>query len=151
MEQAVVAAGCFWGVQHFFEQLDGVCLTEVGYTGGSVENPSYHDVCRGDTGHAEAVRLEFDPDLITYEEVIRHFFQCHNPTTLNSQGPDYGTQYRSAVFYCDARQRDTANKVMAQLQAEACFSDPIVTQVTPFSVFYRAEESHQHYLRRHRQ
>ena len=144
MELATFAAGCFWGVEALFRVLPGVVATRVGYTGGHVEDPSYEMVCTGETGHAEAVEIQFDPALITYEQLLTLFFQRHDPTTLNRQGPDVGTQYRSAVFYHNDQQLTTAQQVTSQ--AQALFDRPIVTQLVPAVVFYPAEGYHQQYF-----
>src|SRR3990167_7224649 len=125
MATATFAAGCFWGVQESFRHLKGVLETTVGYSGGTVSAPSYEQVCRGNTGHAEAVQVEFDPQQITYEELLNAFWQCHDPTTLNRQGPDVGTQYRSEIFYHDEEQKKLAEKSTSQWQSH--FKRPIVT------------------------
>jgi len=143
---ASFAAGCFWGVESRFRKLDGVLDAEVGYMGGTSPNPSYQDVCTGGTGHAETVRLEFDPELISFGALLDSFFDMHNPTTLNRQGPDRGTQYRSAVFYHDDAQRRAALKKIDELGQTGRWHDPIVTQVEPAGEFWRAEEYHQRYL-----
>jgi len=144
--KATFAAGCFWGVEEAFRHLKGVTSTTVGYTGGAKENPSYKDVCTGTTGHAEAVEVEFDPAQVSYRELVAAFFQNHNPTTLNRQGPDVGAQYRSAIFYHDAEQEAEARESIAALEKSGIFKRPIVTQVVPAGPFYRAEEYHQQYL-----
>ncbi|MFZ0211599.1 MAG: peptide-methionine (S)-S-oxide reductase MsrA [Candidatus Acidiferrales bacterium] len=146
MAKATFAAGCFWGVEEAFRHIKGVTSTTVGYTGGTTKNPSYKDVCTGTTGHAEAVEVEFDPAQVSYRELLAAFFQNHNPTTLNSQGPDHGTQYRSAIFYHDAEQEAAAREAIAALEKSGVFKRPIVTQIKPASEFYRAEEYHQQYL-----
>jgi len=145
-EEAILAAGCFWGVEHLFKELDGVLETEVGYTGGDLKNPSYRQVTTGRTGHAEAVRVVFDPQRTTYEEVLEYFFRLHDPTTLNRQHNDVGPQYRSAVFFTSDAQRATAEKVVRRLEQTGVFDDPIVTEVTEAGVFWSAEEYHQDYL-----
>lgn len=142
---AVVAGGCFWGVEDAFRKLPGVCGVVSGYTGGHTKNPSYEDVCRGDTGHAEAVRLRFDPARVSYEQILRRFFEIHDPTQLNRQGPDVGDQYRSAVFYEDAAQKDVAEKLLARLRE---FGYAVVTQVEPAGPFYEAEAYHQNFAAR---
>lgn len=144
--EAIFAAGCFWGVEASFRSLPGVIDTEVGYTGGSRENPTYGDVCRGDTGHAEAVRVVFDPARIAYGALLKHFFSIHDPTTKDRQGPDVGSQYRSAIFYTDEAQKEAAVRALAELTASGAFGRPIVTEVAPAGVFYKAEEYHQRYL-----
>jgi peptide-methionine (S)-S-oxide reductase len=146
MAKATFAAGCFWGVEDTFRQVKGVSEATVGYTGGTTKDPSYKDVCTGRTGHAEAVDIEFDPKDVSYRELLAVFFQNHNPTTLNSQGPDFGTQYRSAIFFHDAGQEAEARQAIAALEASHAFKSPIVTQIVPASNFYRAEEYHQRYF-----
>ncbi|HEV2421907.1 MAG TPA: peptide-methionine (S)-S-oxide reductase MsrA [Candidatus Acidoferrales bacterium] len=146
MAKATFAAGCFWGVEEAFRHTKGVTVTAVGYTGGTTKDPSYKDVCTGRTGHAEAVEVEFDPAQVSYRELLAAFFQNHNPTTLNSQGPDFGTQYRSAIFYHDAEQEAEAREAIATLEKSHIFKRPIVTEIKPASDFYRAEEYHQQYL-----
>ena len=144
MEKATFAAGCFWGVEADFRQLQGVTATAVGYTGGSLPNPSYEDVCTGKTGHAEAVEVEFDPARLSYEVLLETFWQSHDPTTLNRQGPDVGTQYRSAIFFHSPEQQAAAIASKERVQGNT--SKPIVTEIIPASEFYRAEEYHQRYL-----
>lgn len=146
MAKATFAAGCFWGVEEAFRHMKGVTSTIVGYTGGTTKNPSYKDVCTGKTGHAEAVEVEFDAAQVSYRELLAAFFQNHNPTTLNSQGPDFGTQYRSAIFVHDAEQEAEAREAIATLEKSHIFKRPIVTEIKPASDFYRAEEYHQQYL-----
>lgn len=146
MAEATFAAGCFWGVEDTFRQVKGVTSATVGYTGGTTKDPSYRDVCTGRTGHAEAVEVEFDPQQVSYRELLAVFFQNHNPTTLNYQGPDFGTQYRSAIFFHDVGQETEAREAMAALEASHVFKGPIVTQIVPASTFYRAEEYHQRYF-----
>lgn len=148
-ETATLAAGCFWGVEHLMRQLPGVVSTRVGYTGGTVANPTYERVCRGDTGHAEAVEVVFDPDRVSYEEVLRYFFRLHDPTTPNRQHNDVGTQYRSAIFTHSEEQRRIAERVKEDLDASGAFSRPVVTQIVPAGVFWEAEEYHQDYLVKH--
>lgn len=144
--QATFAAGCFWAVEAKFRQLPGVKNTRVGYTGGQLADPDYKLVCSGDTGHAEAIDVEFDPTVISYIELLHFFWKIHNPTTLNRQGPDVGSQYRSAVFYHDAEQRQQAENIKAELNSSDQFLEPIVTEITSASTFYPAEEYHQCYL-----
>ena len=146
MEKATFAAGCFWGVEARFQQLPGVIATAVGYEGGSLASPSYQQVCTDRTGHAEAVEIDFDPSKITYQQLLDEFFALHDPTQLNRQGPDWGTQYRSVVFYHSPEQEKTAKETIARLTAEKRFSKPIATQVVPAETFWRAEEYHQKYL-----
>jgi peptide-methionine (S)-S-oxide reductase len=143
---ATFAAGCFWGVEATFRQLAGVRATAVGYIGGHKDNPTYEDVCYRDTGHAEAVQVEYDPAQVSYDELLAVFFENHDPTTLNRQGPDVGEQYRSGVFYHDNGQRDAALAAKERLQASGRYRRPIVTEITPAATFYRAEEYHQRYL-----
>jgi len=146
MEKATFAAGCFWGVEARFQQLPGVTATAVGYEGGSLSNPTYKQVCTDGTGHAEAVEIDFDPSKISYQKLLDEFFALHDPTQLNRQGPDWGSQYRSVVFYHSPEQEKTAKETVARLTAEKRFSKPIVTQVVPAETFWRAEEYHQKYL-----
>ena len=142
------AAGCFWGVEKIFMQLPGVISTQVGYAGGFSENPSYEEVSMGDTGHAEAVEITYDPSKISYEELLITFWEYHDPTTKDQQGPDIGSQYRSVIFYYDDVQKDTAQKFTKLLDEAHIFKNPIVTQIVPAGVFYRAEEYHQKYLKK---
>lgn len=145
-EKATFGAGCFWGVEETFRQTPGVLDTSVGYAGGNLQNPSYQDVCSGRTGHAEVVEVVYDPAKVRYETLLKVFFENHNPTTLNRQGPDVGTQYRSAVFYHSPEQKAAAETMKAELDKSGVFKKPIVTEVTPAQTFYRAEEYHQQYL-----
>ena len=145
-EIATFGAGCFWGVEATFRQTKGVKATAVGYAGGALVNPTYEDVCYRRTGHAEVVQVEFDPSEISYEALLAVFFENHDPTTLNRQGPDIGDQYRSAIFYQNDAQRDAAVAVKTRLDASGAFRRPIVTEITPASTFYAAEEYHQRYL-----
>ena len=145
-EKATFGAGCFWGVEATFRELKGVSATAVGYAGGTLDNPSYQDVCAGQTGHAEVVEVEFDPSEISYEQLLDVFWQAHDPTTLNRQGPDIGTQYRSAIFVHSPEQQAAAEKSKDSVSQSGRFSRPIVTEITPASTFYRAEEYHQRYL-----
>jgi peptide-methionine (S)-S-oxide reductase len=146
MEKATFAAGCFWGVEEMFRKMPGVLSTAVGYCGGNTQNPTYHDVCTGHTGHAEAVEIEFDPGQISYEQLLDAFFSNHNPTTLNRQGPDTGSQYRSAIFYHSEAQHQAAIAARDELAASGRFARPIVTQIVPAADFYLAEDYHQQYL-----
>lgn len=146
MDQAIFAAGCFWGVQYYFDQIPGVKKTLVGYTGGETENPTYEDVCSQTTGHAEAVWVEFDPEKVKFETLVRHFFRLHDPTQLNRRGPDVGENYRSAIFYLNEAQRDEVEKIRNELQPT--YKDPIVTEIEPVGPFYQAEEHHQKYAER---
>ena len=146
MARATFAAGCFWGVEATFRQVEGVLSTAVGYTGGTLENPSYRAVCTDTTGHAEAVDVEYDPSRVTYEQLLDIFWQNHDPTTLNRQGPDFGSQYRSAIYYHDPLQGSAARQSRERLNASGRYPRPIVTEITPAATFYRAEEYHQQYL-----
>ncbi len=146
MAIATFAAGCFWGVEDAFRQVDGVTKTTVGYTGGTAKNPSYKEVCTGRTGHAEAVEVEFDPAKVSYMQLLGVFWKSHDPTTMNRQGPDVGTQYRSAIFYHDAEQEAEARASKAELEKEHVFKRPIVTEIQPSGEFYRAEDYHQQYF-----
>jgi methionine-S-sulfoxide reductase len=145
---ATFAAGCFWGVEDRFRQLPGVIDVVSGYTGGHVDHPDYRQVCGGDTRHAEAVEVRFDPARIGFEELVRAFFAMHDPTTPNRQGPDVGTQYRSAIFTHGETQREIAERVKAELQPQ--LSRPIVTEITPATAFWPAEDYHQRYLEKRR-
>lgn len=146
MEKATFGAGCFWGVEVAFRQLDGVADATVGYAGGTLDHPSYQDVCTGRTGHAEVVEVTYDPEKISYEDLLQVFWEKHDPTTLNRQGWDVGTQYRSAIFYHTAEQAEKAQASKEALGRSGKFRRPIVTEITPASTFYRAEEYHQRYL-----
>ena len=146
MAKATFAAGCFWGVEARFAQLPGVTATAVGYEGGTMPSPTYKDVCTDRTGHAEAVEIDYDPAKITYEQLLDAFFSLHDPTQLNRQGPDWGTQYRSVVFYHTPEQEAAAKAAIERLTAEKRFPKPIATQVVAASTFWRAEEYHQKYL-----
>ncbi len=148
MEQAIFAAGCFWGIQYYFDQVPGVVKTTVGYTGGHTENPSYEDVCSHTTGHAEATLIEFDPKVVTYEELLIHLFRIHDPTQLNRQGPDIGDSYRSAIFYTNDNQRQIAEDYISQISMSIENKEPIVTEVTKLAKFYEAEDYHQKYTER---
>ena len=147
-EVATLAGGCFWCLEAAFQQLKGVLAVQSGYAGGRVPNPSYEDVCTGTTGHAEVVQLTFDPTVVSFDDLLHVFFTIHDPTTLNRQGADVGTQYRSAIFYHNPEQRTTAERVIAELQADGVWSDPIVTELQPLTAFYPAEEYHRDYYRR---
>ena len=149
MEQATFAAGCFWGVEAAFRRVSGVVEVTVGYTGGSTANPDYRAVCSGRTGHAEAVLLRFDPDKVSYRQLVDFFWKIHDPTTLNRQGPDVGSQYRSAIFTHSAAQAVTAKASLAELQASGQLRRPVVTEIVPATEFYPAEEYHQRYLEKH--
>jgi len=142
---ATFGNGCFWCTEAIFQQLKGVETVLPGYTGGSVKNPSYKEVCNGTTGHAEAIQITFDSNRISYRELLDVFFYTHDPTTLNRQGADVGTQYRSAIFYHNESQKKDAELIIAQLEAEGVYDDKIVTEITPFDVYYEAEDYHQNY------
>jgi len=148
LEKAVLAGGCFWGVEELLRKLPGVTTTTVGYTGGHTKNPTYQDICTGSTGHAEAVEVEFDPKQITFDEVLDFFFRLHDPTTLNRQGNDIGTQYRSAIFVMNQNQRDQAQKAIERAQNSGRWKKPITTTIEPFTVFFAAEDYHQNYLQK---
>ena len=148
LAHAICAAGCFWGVQAAFDAVPGVWSTRVGYTGGSAVNPSYEQVCRGNTGHAEAVEIAYDPKQISYDELLDVFFSIHNPTTRDRQGPDIGHQYRSAVFYLNAGQKEAAVAKILELNRSGKFPAPIVTEIVPAKTFYPAEDYHQDYLKK---
>lgn len=145
-ELATFGAGCFWGVEERYRQLPGVLETAVGYMGGETENPTYQDVCTDTTGHAEVVQVRFDPSLISYEALLKVFWENHNPTTLNRQGPDFGTQYRSVIFTHSDVQRELATASKIVLETSGKWKQPIVTEIVPAQTFYRAEEYHQKYL-----
>jgi len=147
-EVATLAGGCFWCLEAVFDELEGVEDVVSGYSGGHVPNPTYEAVCTGRTGHAEVVQITFNPDVISYRDLLRVFFSIHDPTTLNRQGADVGTQYRSAIFYHSPEQKAVAEAVIAELQAAGVWDKPIVTEVTPFQAFYPAEDYHQEYYRR---
>lgn len=146
MEKAAFGAGCFWGVELAFRQLEGVAHTAAGYMGGHTENPTYKDVCSDTTGHAEVVYIEYDPAVISYDALLDTFWRCHNPTQLNRQGPDVGSQYRSAIFTYSAAQQEAAESSRARLSASGKYADQIVTTISPAATFYKAEEYHQQYL-----
>ena len=148
MEKATFGAGCFWQVEATFRQTDGVTATQVGYLGGAVDHPTYEQVCTDRTGHAEVVEVEFDPERISYDQVLDVFWGLHDPTQLNRQGPDRGTQYRSAIFYKDAQQQKVAEAYIRQLTAAKTFSRPIVTEITNAGTFYPAEDYHQDFYKK---
>ena len=145
-EKATFAAGCFWGVEAAFRQVEGVRSTAVGYTGGTLKDPTYRDVCTDKTGHAEAVEVTYDSSKVSYDDLLRVFWQIHDPTTLNRQGPDVGTQYRSAIFFHNAEQEAAAKRSLEALQKSGTYKKPIVTEIVPASEFWQAEEYHQQYL-----
>jgi len=146
IEKALLGAGCFWGVEHILKKFPGVVSTDVGYSGGVVENPNYPMVCTGNTGHAEVVLVEFNPDQISYEKLLDLFFRLHDPTTLNRQHNDIGTQYRSVIFYFDEKQKESALTAIKKVNNSGVFKSPIVTQVEKAGIYYSAEDYHQDYL-----
>jgi len=146
MGKATFGGGCFWGVEVAFRQIPGVTATQVGYMGGSLKNPTYKDVCTDRTGHAEVVEVTYDPAKVSYEDVLKVFWTCHDPTQMNRQGPDVGTQYRSAIFYHTAEQQAAAQASKQELERAGAFKRPIVTAIVPATEFWRAEEYHQQYL-----
>ena len=150
MEKAVFGAGCFWGVEAAFRRIKGVKATSVGYAGGSVDNPTYEDVCSGSTGHAEVVEVDYDPGEVSYDELLEAFWLCHDPTTLNRQGPDVGTQYRSAILVSGPEQEAAARASKARLQASDDVARPVVTEITALSRYWLAEDYHQQYLEKRR-
>jgi methionine-S-sulfoxide reductase len=149
METITIGGGCFWCVEAVYSELKGVISVEPGYSGGDVANPTYREVCTGDTGHAEVVQVTFDPRVISLKDILEVFFSVHDPTTLNRQGPDVGTQYRSVIFYRDEAQKRTALSVMKEISAENLYSKPLVTQLVPFAAFYKAEDYHKDYYALH--
>jgi peptide-methionine (S)-S-oxide reductase len=144
-ETATFGGGCFWCTEAIFKSLKGVETVESGYSGGKVKNPTYREVCKGETGHAEVIQITFDPAVISFQELLEVFWKTHDPTTLNRQGADVGTQYRSVVFYHSPEQKETAEKYKAELNKENVFDKPVVTEITPFDQFYKAENYHQDY------
>lgn len=148
-ETATLAGGCFWCLEAVYDELKGVTDVVSGYEGGTLPNPTYEQVCSGTTGHAEVVRLTFDPDVVSFKELLNVFFTIHDPTTLNRQGADVGTQYRSAIFYHSPEQKATAEQVIAEINAQKLWNAPIVTEVTPTETFYPAEDYHQEYFVNH--
>ncbi len=147
-EKAILAGGCFWGMEELFRKQTGVTKTRVGYTGGHTPHPTYNEVCIGDTGHAEAIEVTFDPAQTTYRAILEFFFQIHDPTTLNKQGNDIGSQYRSAIFTTDDQQAETAKALISEIEQAKIFDAPIVTKVVPFTEFHKGEEGHQDYLQK---
>jgi peptide-methionine (S)-S-oxide reductase len=148
MAKATFGAGCFWGVEELFRNIPGVISTSVGYTGGTTENPTYEDICTDKTGHAEVVDIDFEPNEVSYSDLLKVFFENHNPTTLNQQGPDVGTQYRSAIFYHDDEQKNQAEQMKKKLDQSGKLHKPIVTEITAAKTYYPAEEYHQKYLQK---
>jgi peptide-methionine (S)-S-oxide reductase len=146
LQTAILAGGCFWCLEAVYDEVKGVKSVESGYTGGHVENPSYKQVCTGMTGHAEAVRITFDPDVVSYRDLLNVFFGIHDPTTLNRQGADVGTQYRSAIFYENEEQKKIAEEVIQNLEEQKIFDKPIVTRLEKLDQFYEAEDYHQEYF-----
>jgi peptide-methionine (S)-S-oxide reductase len=150
MEIAVFAGGCFWCTEAVFKRLKGVEEVESGYSGGRTENPTYEEVSSGETGHAEAIRVKFDPEIITYGQLVEIFLKLHDPTTLNQQGADTGEQYRSAIFYLNEAQKEIAEETVDKFSKEKIYPDPIVTEIVPFEKFYKAEGYHQDYYEQNR-
>jgi peptide-methionine (S)-S-oxide reductase len=146
-ETATLGGGCFWCLEAVYQEMEGVVSAESGYMGGHVDNPNYHDVCTGRTGHVEVVQVAFDPEITTYREILEVLFVIHDPTSQDRQGNDSGPQYRSAIFYHDARQKGVAEGLIRELEGQGIWSRPIVTEVRPEAVFYRAEDYHQEYFR----
>ncbi len=146
LELATFGSGCFWCVEAIFQRVNGMQKVVSGYSGGHIKNPSYREVCQGTTGHAEVCQLSFDQKVVSYEELLEVFWQTHDPTTLNRQGADVGTQYRSAVFYHNEKQRELAEKYKKQLETAGIFKSPIVTEIVPYKIMYPAEEHHQNYF-----
>lgn len=151
IEVAILAGGCFWCTEAVFERVDGVINVIPGFSGGTIKNPAYREIISGRTGHAEAIKIEFDSKITSFEELLYIFFSTHDPTTLNKQQYDVGTQYRSAIFYTSEEQYNTANKVIDKITSEKIFEDPIVTEITSAGTFYKAEEEHLEYYNNHRQ
>lgn len=147
MQKITLGAGCFWCVEAIYKELKGVEKVEPGYSGGKIANPTYREVCSGLTGHAEVIHLEYDESVIDFKEILEVFFKTHDPTTLNRQGADVGTQYRSAIFYHNENQKEVAEKVISELENSFVFDKPVVTEVTEFTVFYPAEEYHKNYYK----
>jgi peptide-methionine (S)-S-oxide reductase len=145
-EVATLGAGCFWCVEAVYDQLNGVVSVESGYSGGHSENPDYKEVCTGETGHAEVCQITFDPEVISFGEILTVFWSVHNPTTLNRQGADVGTQYRSVVFYHNEKQKEITEQQIKLINEQKLYADPIVTEITPYSKFYQAEDYHQEYF-----
>lgn len=150
LEKATLGGGCFWCTEAVYEELKGVTEVKPGYSGGQIKNPSYKEVCTGRTGHAEVIQITFDPEVVGFSEILEVFFMTHDPTTLNRQGNDVGTQYRSAIFYHNNEQKQTAEKVIELFEQEKVYDDPIVTEVTEFDKFYEAEDYHENYYERNK-
>ena len=148
MQQAIFAAGCFWGAEAAFMRLPGVVSTRVGYTGGTTKNPTYKEVCAGTTGHKEAVEVLFNPEMISYDDLLKAFWGMHDPTAWDRQGADSGEQYRSVIFYADDEQKEQAERSKQKLDESGVYSEPIVTEILPAAPFYKAEEYHQKYLQK---
>tara|TARA_B110000116_G_scaffold210926_1_gene186711 strand:- start:772 stop:1218 length:447 start_codon:yes stop_codon:yes gene_type:complete len=146
MVKALIGAGCFWGIEEYFRKIEGIADTKVGYSGGNTTNPSYEDVCKGDTDHAEVLQINFDENKISFQEIMNHFWKCHDPTQLNRQGPDVGRQYRSVIYYLSKEQKDIA--IESKKQAESSLSKLIVTEISEAKVFYLAEDYHQLYIKK---
>ena len=149
-EKATLGGGCFWCTEAVYKELNGVIEVQPGYSGGHVKNPAYREVCNGTTGHAEVVQITYDPQIVSFSEILEVFFMTHNPTTLNRQGNDVGTQYRSAIFYHSEEQKQTAEKVIRLFEEEKVYDDPIVTEVTAFDAFYKAEDYHKNYFEKNK-
>ena len=147
--KAAFAAGCFWGVEEVFSQVKGVVKATSGYAGGTLKNPTYKDVCSGNTGYAETVEVEFDPAAVSYEKLLDIFWDIHDPTTPNRQGPDIGSQYRSVIFYCTPQQKEAALASKSNVEESGKYNNPVITEIVPAGEFYKAEEYHQHYYQKH--
>lgn len=148
-EKAILAGGCFWGMQELMRKYDGIIHTRVGYTGGTISNPTYNDLRTGQSGHAEAMEITFDPEIISYRDILAVFFQIHDPTTLNRQGNDVGSQYRSAIFYTSEKQKFMAEKTIKDVEISGLWPGEVVTEVKPAEIFWEAESEHQDYLQRY--
>ncbi len=150
MEKATLAGGCFWCTEAIFKRLKGIIDVKSGYTGGNIVNPSYDQISMGNTNHAETIQIIFDPNIISYEKLVQIFFYTHNPTTLNQQGPDIGTQYRSAIFYHNSKQKETAEKIKKEYNKNSPYQKDAVTMIEPFSYFYKAENYHQNFYEKNK-
>ena len=150
MKHATFGAGCFWCIEAIFDHLDGIIDIQVGYSGGTTKNPNYEQVCKGNTGHAEVIQVAFDPLLISYNKLLKTFWESHDPTSLNRQGADYGTQYRSVIFYHDKEQNKIASEAKDLLDNTGIYTNPIVTEIKPLDIFYKAEEYHQDYYNKNK-